>query len=220
MKTRVWLLVMLAMAFVSCGDTEAPRPVRLLEDGQSEHRIVLQADASPSERHAAEELQAHFEACTGARLPIVEGEPADDAPMIVLGRGPVARRLGVDPSDDELGDQGAVVQTVPPHLVIAGTPQAGTLYGVHRSVIEQLRRGQPFYEGDAPSGGRTFTGTKGLRLTQRFDDDQVEFAWLYAYPETLGQLEVELWAPRATLQPGESIRLRQEIEIQPAEVSR
>jgi hypothetical protein len=47
--------------------------------------------------------------------------------MIVLGCGPIAARLGVDPPAQQLGEQGYVLRTVAPHLVIAGTPAAGTL---------------------------------------------------------------------------------------------
>ena len=35
----------------------------------------------------------------------------------------------------------------------------------------------------------------------------------FRYPEDLGELEVELWAKRAVLEPGQSITLNQEIEI-------
>ena len=54
-------------------------------------------------------------------------------------------------------------------------------------------------------------------MTQRFDNDQVEYTWLYAYPESLNELEVEIWAKRTELAPGESLLFRQEIEVRPAE---
>lgn len=103
----------------------------LLKAGASDYRIHLESSASPSERHAAEELQSHFKACSGAELPIVTEGPADGAPMIVLGCGHTARGLGVDPEPRELGEQGYVIRIVSPHVVIAGTPVAGTLYGVY-----------------------------------------------------------------------------------------
>lgn len=116
----------------------AERPVRLLENGSCSHRVVLEPDASPSEKHAAEELQTHFKACTGAELSILEKAPDDEMPMIVLGCGPVAQSLGVDPDAASLGEQGFLLRTVPPHIVIAGTREAGTLYGVYRFLEEYL----------------------------------------------------------------------------------
>ena len=54
--------------------------VTLVEDGKPKSEIVLAADASPSVRTAASELQRHLENISGAKLPIVasptEGVPA------------------------------------------------------------------------------------------------------------------------------------------------
>ncbi|MBN2311158.1 MAG: hypothetical protein JXR94_19430, partial [Candidatus Hydrogenedentes bacterium] len=56
---------------------EAPAPVpavpgakALVKAGASDYRILLTAEASPSEKYAAEELQHYVEACTGVKLPI------------------------------------------------------------------------------------------------------------------------------------------------------
>ena len=94
------VLVGILVTSVCVGVAEAA--VRLLEGGRSSHQIVLESDASPSERTASEELQAHFEACTGVLMPIREGPPPDGGAMIVLGCGPVAQGLGVDPTPEAL----------------------------------------------------------------------------------------------------------------------
>lgn len=103
----------------------------LVKDGQSAYGILLQDGASPSEQHAADVLRDHFKQCTGAELPMLTGTPEDSHPAIVLGCGPAAAKLGVDPAPAQLGEQGYVLRSVPPHLVIAGTHAAGTLYGVY-----------------------------------------------------------------------------------------
>ena len=113
-------------------------PVTLVKDGKSSHVIILGPDASPSESWAAEELQQYLRKSTGVLLPLVDSAPEDDSPMIVLGMGPVAEGLGVQPGPDDLGEQGFAIRTVPPHVVIAGTPDAGTLYGVHRFLEDVL----------------------------------------------------------------------------------
>ena len=113
-------------------------PSSLVKNGASSYKIVLEPAASPSEKHAAEELKTVFNACTGVDLPIVDYSNLGDAPAIVLGCGPVAQSLGVDPDPASLGEQGYVLRTVPPHLVIAGTAAAGTLYGVYDFLEEQL----------------------------------------------------------------------------------
>ena len=68
--------------------TAGKREVRMLADkGQSEYRIVLGADASESEKWAAEELQHWLEEATGAALPIDELSPGADpaSPVISIG---------------------------------------------------------------------------------------------------------------------------------------
>jgi hypothetical protein len=102
----------------------------LVRNGASAYRIVVGADASPSEQQAAKDIQLHVQACTGVLLQIVAQPPAD-APMLVLGCGAVAKGLGVDPSAEALGEQGYVLKTVGANVVIAGTAAAGTLYGAY-----------------------------------------------------------------------------------------
>ncbi|OQA00931.1 MAG: hypothetical protein BWY71_00563 [Planctomycetes bacterium ADurb.Bin412] len=83
-----------------------------------------------------------------------------------------------------------------------------------REVIGRLREGMFFAVEEAPEGSWSFTGDKGLRVVQAFDREQVDFTWLCAYPEALGELEVELWAVRRTLGPNESVELRQSITVE------
>ena len=103
----------------------------LANDGRSDYRIFLHPGASESEKHAAKELQTHFSQCTGADLQIVTERPKSNVPLLVLGCGRVAESLGVKPQAADLGEQGYVLRTVGDDVVIAGTPAAGTLYGVY-----------------------------------------------------------------------------------------
>ena len=148
----------------------ATGPVVLVQKGQCDHQIALQPGASASEQFAAEELQSHFEDCTGVVLPIVQGVPAGGGSMIVLGCGDVAQGFGVDPGAAELGEQGYLLRTVPPHIVIAGTKAAGTMYGVHRFLEDHL--GVRWY---APGVTKTPTVTN---LTIPSTDSVVQPAFL------------------------------------------
>ena len=136
LSRKVALVVVMLSAMLGTFAPAAAEVV-LLRDGKSACRIVLEETASASEKHAAEELQSYFEASTGVKLPIVVGMPGGGGPMIVVGRGKIAASLGVDPSDEQLGEQGFVLRTVEPHLVIAGTARAGTLHGV-RHFLEHV----------------------------------------------------------------------------------
>ncbi len=106
----------------------------LLKSGKSPYQIVFEPDASPSEVQAGKELQFYFKACTGVELPISIYQPSKsnvDTPMIILGFGKATEKLGIKKDGSTLGEQGFIIHTSPPHLIIAGTREAGTLYGVY-----------------------------------------------------------------------------------------
>ena len=76
-----------------------------------------------------------------------------------------------------------------------------------------MREVEHFSAKDAPAGSWSFSGTKGLEVTQSFDNSQVDHTWAYAYPDSLGVLELEVWTPRTELQPGETISIHQTLEV-------
>jgi len=96
------------------------------------HCVQLDEGASPSEQQAAAEVQSLLSEILSTEIPLCGDEGAAERSKIVLGMGESARALGVDPEPTELGEQGYYIRTIPPHLVIAGTPGAGTMYGAHR----------------------------------------------------------------------------------------
>ncbi len=169
---------------VSCAVLAAPGTAAaqqegpwLARNGESAYTIVLRQDASPSERYAAEELQHFIKACTGAELPIAESD-SGDGPCIVLGLGAAAEKRGVKPGPGDLGEQGYLMRTAGSDLVIAGTPAAGTLYGVYDFLHDVA--GVRFF---APGVTRT-PGHDALALPQidrlkrpPFDWRHTSYAW-------------------------------------------
>ena len=110
----------------------------LAENGQSEFRIVVSQSASPSERHAAEELQMFLEQISGVRLPVITDEQPVGSHEILLGDNAHLRALDIDVNFAGLGNEGFVIRTAPPHLIIAGGQKRGTLYGVYAFLEEYL----------------------------------------------------------------------------------
>ena len=109
----------------------AETPKYLFNQGKSVYKICLSDSSSPSEKYAAEELQSCFKESTGFDLPIVNASDSKNDPMIVVGFGEFTSSLGLAADAVDLGEQGYCMRTVGEHLVIAGTPAAGTLYGVY-----------------------------------------------------------------------------------------
>lgn len=106
----------------------------LAENGRSAYTIVIAPTASPSERHAAGELQNFLEQMSGARLPVATA-PADR--MVLVGDSPALQALYLQIPFAELGAEEFVLKTAGPHLVIAGGRLRGSMYGVY-TFLEEL----------------------------------------------------------------------------------
>ncbi|MCD6352223.1 MAG: DUF4838 domain-containing protein, partial [Armatimonadetes bacterium] len=110
----------------------------IAEGHRSNFVIVVGADASPSEQHAAQELQNFLEQISGARLPIKDDTGPIGPHEIILGDNAHLRKLGVKIDFERLGKEGFTIRTVPPHLVIAGGKLRGTMYGVYTFLEDHL----------------------------------------------------------------------------------
>ncbi|MGE5648119.1 MAG: DUF4838 domain-containing protein [Acidobacteriota bacterium] len=126
------LLVLLAAATFSHAAT-GPLATR----GKSVYSICVSAQASPSERRAAAELQSFLEKISGARLPVVTDDKAGRGPLILVGRSRELdrRRAGIDFA--QLGPEGFALKTLGRDLAIAGGRERGTMYGVY-AFLEKL----------------------------------------------------------------------------------
>ena len=151
----------------------------IVKDGASAYTIVTQPGASPSEKHAAEELRDLIKTCTGAELPVVETAELPAGPCLILGGGAVAEKLGLTVTP-EMGEQGYQIKTVGANLAIVGTPMAGTLYGVYDFAEECL--GVRWY---APGVTKT-PETKNLPLPSLDKSVKPAFLWRhtsYEWPD-------------------------------------
>jgi hypothetical protein len=110
-------------------------PLELVKEGRSRYRICVGQEASPSERHAADELQRFLAEMSGAKLPIVT--EARGGRLILVGNSGVTDRLRVSVTPGEVGAEGFRLKTVGRHLLIAGGRQRGTMYGVY-VLLEKL----------------------------------------------------------------------------------
>ncbi len=130
------LLVALVCS-LSVSSVSAQQSLTLVADGGSQYVIVLSAEASPSERWAAEDLASHFRQMSGATLDVkLEGDSLP-AKAILIGDGEAVRSLGVKLDSAALGSDGYVIKTVGDRLVIAGGRERGTMYGVF-TLLEKL----------------------------------------------------------------------------------
>lgn len=98
-------------------------------------------------------------------------------------------------------------------IQIAFTDNAGRqIKPKMKDVISGMREGIHYYEEKAPAGNWSFQ-SNGLEIVQSFNSSQVEFARIYAYPEDLGELELELWLPNQKIEGGGKITFTEKIEV-------
>jgi hypothetical protein len=110
----------------------------LAEGGQSAYRIVVADNASPSTRRGAEELQMFLEQMTGAKLPIISDQQPLGPREVILGENAHLAKVNSKIDFPALGNEGYVIRTVGPHLVIAGGSLRGTMYGVYGLLEDHL----------------------------------------------------------------------------------
>jgi hypothetical protein len=105
--------------------------------GPLSHAIVIPTQATPQERHAAEDLQYHLELITGRVLPLLTDDEVKDEIPLVVGRSQLLKKLGVDIDFDALGLEGIAIETKGPALVLAGNKR-GVLYAVYTFLEDTL----------------------------------------------------------------------------------
>src|SRR5690349_21821903 len=131
--TAIAILILLALS---------PRFARadnftLATGGKSDYQIILAANASPSEKRGAAELQSHIEQICSVKLPI----GTDAAPLpphaSLVGNTPFAPQLLKDGKPTTLGDEGFCLRTAGPHVIIYGSNVRGAMYGCS-ALLERL----------------------------------------------------------------------------------
>ncbi len=134
MRIQICIAVMiniLIMAF-TVQPVSPQENITLTKDGFSRHTIVLSTEASPTEKHAARELQKFLKMICGATLPVRRDNEKLNGPMILVGNGPLSRRIDASIDFDELGREGFIIRTYGEDVMIAGGRLRGTMYGAYR----------------------------------------------------------------------------------------
>ncbi|MBI2193172.1 MAG: alpha-N-acetylglucosaminidase C-terminal domain-containing protein [Planctomycetes bacterium] len=133
------------------------RVLTLVAHGRPSSLIVLGRKATPTEKHAADELKRYVERTSGARLPVVQDGETTTRPgqtVILIGRPETNPRIlelvlqgALKLSGDYPGGDGFVIHTAGNKLVLGGSRDRGTLYAVYHLLEKFLHVGF-FSDGD------------------------------------------------------------------------
>ena len=138
MNTRTVLAAVLFAALFFAGSASLAEAVILAQDGETDYRVVIPADAPKQVRAAADELALFLQQITGATFPIVADNDSRTENEILVGNSSRLKELGVAPDWVGLGREGYVIRTVGNRLVIAGGPWRGTINGVYVFLTDYL----------------------------------------------------------------------------------
>ena len=122
---------------LSAPTNAARKPLTLVKRGESTYSICVSVTASPSEKHAAEELQKFVEEMSRAHLPIVTDAENPEGDLVLVGNSKLIQPLASQIPFERLGSEGFVLKTAGSRLLIVGGRQRGTMYGVY-TFLEKL----------------------------------------------------------------------------------
>jgi hypothetical protein len=134
-RGSLWTFLPLALLSTAL---PATADLRITRDGESDYRIVIPADAIPSESYAARELQSYLAKISGANLLIVKDSEPEGRHEIVLGTTTRDSLLGARGNFGRPGLDGFEIVTAGDRLFIRGGRPRGTLYGVYTLLEEKL----------------------------------------------------------------------------------
>ncbi|MHC4207864.1 MAG: hypothetical protein ACYSTT_24690, partial [Planctomycetota bacterium] len=108
LRTRIATLHVALLLTVGC--QQATQPVTITQYGTAKTVIVLAADATEPEQHAANELAVFLQQITGDKFEVKAPSATSQSRLLV---GPRAAKLAApDFSTDGLGSDGIVLRTV------------------------------------------------------------------------------------------------------------
>jgi hypothetical protein len=135
-ESRNKTLLAAFILFAGCVQAAESNAVTIAQDGSAKAVIVIAADATEPEQHAADELADFLRQITGAKFEI-QAPPSAGQSRLLVGPG-AAKLAAADFSTDGLGSDGVVIRTVGDDLILAGGRPRGTLYAVYTFLEEQI----------------------------------------------------------------------------------
>lgn len=130
MLEAMWRSMAAAMAALAA--TSGWAGTTVARQGQAGIVVVSQAGASSAELHAAEDLRRTLSKIVGSEIPLESDVTDVPQNAIVVGQGPVARKLLPDEDWAKLGPEQTLLESRGSDLVVAGGAPRGTLYAVDR----------------------------------------------------------------------------------------
>jgi hypothetical protein len=129
MKRAFGFIAALGSVFAALGT--AGDALLLFDRGVTRYRIVVSAKASRADLLAAQTLQTHFYKVSETILPIDTDEGLPRSEEILIGRSRRSAGAGISVPEETLGEDGFLLKTIGPKVVIIGGAGRGVVNGVY-----------------------------------------------------------------------------------------
>ena len=131
-KNALYAGLLSLLSLGACNGTA--RDIDIVANHTSAYRIVIPADASKQEQHAANVLQDYVRRVSGAQLPIVSEKDAGKDPGIYIGH--TNRGDAIHPK--KLSAEGYLLTTSGNDIIVCGGSGKGVVYGVYDIITTYL----------------------------------------------------------------------------------
>lgn len=217
MKKRIIAYVIaaiMALSMIACAPEKPPvepddggnkveeTDTYIVENGNSDYKIVMPSGANSTERYAASELQFFINDATGVKLEIItdEGLKLDEnAKYLSVGDTAIRKDSGLVTDYAELNTDGFKIKTYGNTVVMASAKQNGTLYAAYEFL--ELNFGYEYFAIDEWKINKTDT----VKLLNIEYTDVPDFEGRWVTCQTLNAKENEEWCYRARLTGGQGI---------------
>ena len=134
MKYHIIVLFSFSLSFFYSCSSE----LVLVDNHQSNYKIIVSSDAQETEKKAADELKKYLQEISGISLEIVsDSEPISDY-EILIGNSNRLKTFVSQTDFDSLGKDGFIIKTIGEKIIIVGGEKKGTLYGVYTFLEDYL----------------------------------------------------------------------------------
>lgn len=156
------------------------KPITLVQNGQSEYRIGLSAEAGETEQYAAKELQHYIKQISGAELNIVQATPGDNNIILSsVNERPTALRVPVPSNEDAFK-----IHIERGRVILNGQAPRAALYAVY-SFLESIgcRWFAPAYSFYKPMGNELVPKLRSIQLAPGDTTSSPSFLYRKKYVE-------------------------------------
>lgn len=129
---RMAMIIVCYAITISCNGQH--KKLVLVDNGKSDYKIIIPANASEIEKKAGNELQKYLQQIGGVKLPVSGDQAPPGGNEILIGK--TNRTNGVN--YNQLADDGLLIQTDKHNLILTGGNRKGVLYSVYTFLEDYL----------------------------------------------------------------------------------